>query len=52
MTIEIVLDPVNLEMDLSLLDENERKWFEGFVGAFKPGTDFTEEDMRIDDCLA
>ena len=45
--VEICIDPENLEMDLSLLDEKERRFFENFVGAFKPGSNFTEEDMVV-----
>lgn len=48
-TVEICIDPENLEMDLSLLDEKERRFFENFVGAFKPGPNFTEEDLEVDD---
>jgi len=45
--IEIIIDPDNLEMDLSLLDEKERAFWDCFVGAFKPGLDFTDEDMEV-----
>ena len=45
--VEIIIDPDNLEMDLSLLDEKERTFWNGFVGVFKPGPNFTEEDLEV-----
>jgi len=45
--VEIIIGPDNLEMDLSLLAEKERAFWDGFVGAFKPGPNFTEEDLEV-----
>lgn len=49
--IEIVIEPQQDELDLSLLGERERKFFENFVGAFGPGSDFTEDDLTPDDMI-
>lgn len=48
-TVEICLDPEHLDLDLSLLDEKEKAFFENFVGAFDLGSEFTDEDLKIDD---
>jgi len=45
--VEIIIDPDNLGMDLSLLDEQERAFWDCFVGAFDPGPNFTEEDLEV-----
>ena len=33
------------ELDLSLLDENSREFFQDFVGSFDPGDNFSEDDL-------
>ena len=45
--IEIIISSDQKELDLSLLDEKEREFFENFVGMFNPGPDFTEDDLII-----
>ena len=41
-----IIDPSD-EIDLSLLDEEPRRFFENFVGAFDPGPNFREDDLEV-----
>lgn len=48
-TTEIWIDLQDDQLDLSLLNENEREFLEVFVGTFNPGPNFTKDDLIIDD---